>query len=303
MRPIIRLPKGLQLKLHQAANSAMKQQPGREIDFSSPPGEPALVPPESVSWRIFKNPIALFIGGVSAVILELADPAVRSGVWTHSSFRVDPMGRLSRTGLAAMVTIYGARSVAEPMIAGIVRMHAKVTGQTPAGVPFCANDAHLLKWVHATASFSFAQAYHRYVEPLSRSDMSALYLEGVPISQLYGAVDVPSTDTGMQELFDSALDSLEPSEIIFEFLNIMRDAPAFPAQLRWLQRMMIEAAIELIPTSIRARLGLSTLFGLRRPGKLLVTMAGALANRIVLTESPASQSCLRLGLPATFLYG
>ena len=65
-----------------------------------------------------------------------------------------------------MVTVYGARSVALPMIAGVVRMHAKIAGETPAGVPYSAGDARLLAWVQATATFGFAQAYHRYVDPL-----------------------------------------------------------------------------------------------------------------------------------------
>ena len=218
MFPIIRLPKSLQLQLYAAASSALVAQKGKEINFAQPLGEAALLSPDSISWRIFKNPVALFVGGISAVILELADPAVRSGVWNHSTFRTDPMGRLRRTGLAAMVTIYGARSVAEPMIAAVVRMHAKVIGETPAGVPFCANDSSLLKWVHATASFSFAQAYGRYVAPLSRAEMSAWYLEGVPVSRLYGALDAPSTELELQELFDAARERLEPSAIIFEFL-------------------------------------------------------------------------------------
>ena len=84
--------------------------------FAQPAGELALVPPNAVSWRIFKNPVALAVGGVAAVILELAEPSVRTGVWEHSDFRRDPMRRLERTGMAAMVTVYGARSVAEPMM-------------------------------------------------------------------------------------------------------------------------------------------------------------------------------------------
>jgi len=303
MLPIIRLPQSLQLKLYAAASFALMAHKGQEINFARPLGEAALLSPDSVSWRIFKNPIALFIGGISAVILELADPAVRSGVWNHTSFRTDPMGRLRRTGLAAMVTIYGARSVAEPMIASVVRMHAKVIGQTPAGVPFCANDSALLKWVHATASFSFAQAYSRYVAPLSSAEMSAWYLEGVPVSRLYGALDAPSTELALRELFDSARERLEPSAIIFEFLQIMRDAPAFPVQIRWMQRMMIGAAVEIIPPWIRERLGLTASYGLRPWNGWMVKLAGALADRIVVAQSPASQSCLRLGLPPTFLYG
>ena len=41
--------------------------------------------------------------------MELAEPRVRSGVWEHTTFRVNPILRLRRTGLAAMVTIYGPR--------------------------------------------------------------------------------------------------------------------------------------------------------------------------------------------------
>src|SRR6476620_12245333 len=101
-----------------------------KVRFVEPVGEHALAPPDSVSWRIFKNPVALFIGGVAAVILELAEPAVRTGVWEHTDFRRDPMRRLERTGMAAMVTVYGARSVAEKMIAGVVQRHERIEGTT-----------------------------------------------------------------------------------------------------------------------------------------------------------------------------
>src|SRR5271170_207905 len=168
---IIRLPPRVQRRLDAAAAALLNPQTGRTVDFTRPPGEEALLGPDSVSWRIFKNPIALLIGGVAAVILELAEPAVRTGVWEHSSFRKDPMERLQRTGLAAMVTVYGARSIAEPMIAGVVRMHARVAGETPAGVAYSAGDADLLTWVQATATFGFAEAYSRYVDPLRPAEL------------------------------------------------------------------------------------------------------------------------------------
>ena len=59
------------------------------IDFAKPIGEAALVSPDSVSWRVFKNPLSLFIGGVTAVIMELAELRVRTGVWEHTTFRQD----------------------------------------------------------------------------------------------------------------------------------------------------------------------------------------------------------------------
>jgi hypothetical protein len=63
--------------------------------------------------------------------MELAEPRVRTGVWEHTTFRIDPVRRLRRTGLAATVTIYGARSTAEAMIARIRRMHDRITRSAP----------------------------------------------------------------------------------------------------------------------------------------------------------------------------
>ena len=300
--PIIRLPWSLQRRLDAATSALLNSQNGRTIDFTRPLGEPALVAPDSVSWRVCKNPVALLIGGVAAVILELAEPAVRTGVWEHSSFRKDPMGRLQRTGLAAMTTVYGARSVAEPMIARIVRMHAKVAGETPAGEAYSANDTQLLTWVQATASFGFAEAYNRYVDPLSPADFDALYREGAPASRLYGALGAPRSGAELQALFDSMRDRLEPSPVVFEFLHIMREAPTVPRPLLWMQGMLVRAAVEMIPDWIRERLGLTAFYGLRPAERWIVKLAGALSNRIVLPESPAAQSCLRLGLPITHLY-
>jgi uncharacterized protein (DUF2236 family) len=299
---IIRLPWSLQRRLDAAAGALLNPPAGSPIDFSRPLGEAALYPPDSLSWRIFKNPIALLIGGIAAVILELAEPGVRTGVWEHSSFRRDPMGRLQRTGLAAMVTVYGARSIAIPMIAGVVRMHAKVTGETPAGVPYSAGDVHLLSWVQATASFGFAEAYNRYVDPLGEMDLDALYGEGTPVSQLYGAHDAPRSDAQRRALFDSMRGRLESSPVIFQFLEIMRETPAFPRPLLWMQRMLVRAAVEIVPDWMRECLGLTEFYGLRPRERWIVKLAGAASDRIVLAESPAVRSCLRLGLPVTHLY-
>jgi uncharacterized protein (DUF2236 family) len=126
-------------------------------DFLQPAGEAALVPPDSVSWRVFKNPVSLFLGGVAAVLMELAEPRVRTGIWEHTTFRIDPIRRLRRTGLAAMVTIYGARSVAEAMIARVRRMHDRVAGSTPAGKVYRANDPELLNWVRVRPHTAFCR--------------------------------------------------------------------------------------------------------------------------------------------------
>ena len=302
MPATIRLPFGLQRRLEAASSTFLQATEGPGVDFSSPRGEAALVPPDSVSWRIFKNPVSLFVGGVAAVILELADPDVRTGVWERSTFRSAPLGRLRRTGLAAMVTVYGARSVALPMIARIGRMHARVTGTTADGRPYAANDPALLTWVHVTATFGFVEAYSRYVTPLDRSDTDSVYREGAPTLALYGAACAPESQVAASALFDSHRGRLEPSPIVFRFLQMMVDTPALPPSLAWMQPLLVRAAVEILPQWARERLGLDTRHALRRHERWIVQSAAALADRIVLREGPASQACLRLSLPATYLY-
>jgi uncharacterized protein (DUF2236 family) len=298
----IPLPPLIERRVDAAARALLQPEDGPAVDFTQPRGEAALVAPDSVSWRVFKNPVSLFIGGVAAVILELAEPSVRTGVWEHSSFRTDPVRRLRRTGLAAMVTVYGARSTAEAMIAGIVRLHDRIAGETPSGRPYRANDVDLLTWVQATASFGFAEAYSRYVRPLGREARDRLYREGGPAARLYGALDAPTSETALHALFHAMRKRLEPSPIVFEFLDIMGDAPAFPGLLRPIQRMLVRAAVEMTSEWVRDRLGLTAAYGLRPWEKPLVREIGALSDKIIVRSSPAVQSCLRLGLPADYLY-
>jgi uncharacterized protein (DUF2236 family) len=299
---IIRLPRNMQETLEAGTRALLNPNNGPKIDFTRPLGEAALLPPDSLSWRIFKNPIALLIGGVAAVILELAEPAVRTGIWEHSSFRQDPMRRLQRTGLAAMVTVYGARSIAEPMIARVVQRHSKVVGKAPCGASYCANDVRLLSWVQATAAFGFAEAYSRYVRPLNREEFDVLYTEGASASKLYGALEAPVSNAELESLFGSMQGRLKPSPAILEFLHIMRTTPGFPNPLGWMQGMLVRAAVEIIPDWIRECLGLTRLYGLGPAERWIVEMAGSLADRIILSASPAAQSCVRLGLPAMHLY-
>ena len=289
-------------RLDKASRELLLPDGGRAIDFSRPAGERALGAPDSVAWRIFKNPVTTYIGGVTAVILELAEPRVRTGVWEHSGFRKDPLRRLRRTGLAAMVTVYGPRSTAEAMIAGVRRMHDRVRGETPGGETYSANDPELLNWVQATAAFGFVQAYHVYAAPLTLAERDRYYRDGGMTASLYGATHSPRSEAELEALFLAMRPRLEASPIIFEFLDIMRTAPILPRLLRPVQPLLVRAAVSLAPTWVRVLLGLGDDNGLRPWEGMLVRQGGALADRIMLESSPAVQACLRLGLPANYLY-
>ena len=303
LRGPIALPGRLGRRIDAMA-AAMMQAPGMEIDFTRPAGEPALAAPDSVSWRVFKNPIALYVGGAAAVLLELAEPRVRDGVWQHSTFRQDALTRLQRTGMAAMVTVYGPVSVAEKMIAGVVRAHERVIGTTAEGYPYQANDPELLLWVQATATFGFIGAYSRFVRELSPEEMDRGVAEAAPGARLYGVEEPPQSWAELQAVFAQFDERLVPSPVIFEFLEIMRGVEALPDVARPLQKRLLKAAADLLPEHLRQRIGLDTgEWRLHAWERALVTGVGRAADRLVLRQAPPAQACLRMGLPEDWLYG
>lgn len=270
------------------------------IDFSAPASAPALFAADSLTWRVMKNPVALLAGGIAAVILELAEPRVRTGIWEHTSFRGDPVSRIRRTGYATMATIYAPAEGARALIGRVNAMHARVSGITPAGVAYRADDPELLNWVQATAAFSFSEAYHRFVRPLSHAERDLFYAEGAGPTALYGATGAPRSAAEMEALFAAMRGKLERSNIVFEFLSITRRAQFLPS--RTLQRLVMRAAVDIVPAWVRDILRLGAVHGLRFGETGLLRALGAAGERVVLREAPPAQACVRMGLSARALY-
>ncbi|SBV33525.1 conserved protein of unknown function [uncultured Sphingopyxis sp.] len=275
---------------------------GTAIDFAAPPGEPALLPPDSVQWRVYKNPIALGIGGIAAVLLEFAEPRIRSGVWDHSTYKADPIGRSRRTGLVAMLACYGPASAAKEVIGKVNRMHGKVKGETPAGDKYRAMDPVLLDWVAATASYGFLMAYDRFVRPVSDADKDRFMADGDAIGREFGARRAPPTVAAFMGMMAELEPRFEPHPIIFEFLDIIQSGRAAPGVPRFLHRAIARASVSLLPDHIRRKLELGPRYDLTRLDRTALRIAGRLADRHVDRAAPHCQASVRLGLPHDFLF-
>ncbi len=68
-----------------------------QIDFENPKGDPGLFGPDSVSWQVHGDFTSMLIGGIGALLLQALHPLALAGVWDHSNFRDDLLGRLRRT--------------------------------------------------------------------------------------------------------------------------------------------------------------------------------------------------------------
>ncbi len=275
---------------------------GWKIDFASPAGAPAFTDPGSVHWRVFKNPVALGVGGVAAVLLEFADARIRSGVWDHSTYKADPIGRSKRTAMAAMVGVYGPKEAARRVIQGVTHMHAKVIGDTPGGEAYRAMDPELLDWVAATAAYGFLTAYDRFVAPVRMVDKLRFYAEAAPVARLYGVRHSPTSDADFMAMMEHLAPRFEPHPIVAEFLSIIESGRAAPRAPKALHRALARASVSILPPLTRAKLRLGPAYDLDPVSKAMVKVAGALAERIPIPDSPPVQACARLGLPKDFLY-
>ena len=280
----------------------MKSYLGWQVDFANPPGAAAYTGPDSVSWRVFKNPIALAIGGVAAVLLEFADARIRSGVWDHSTYKVDPVGRSQRTGMAAMIGVYAPRDVARRVIQGVTNMHARVEGKTPSGESYTALDVELLDWVSATAGWGFLNAYDQFVAPLSDADKQRFFTEALPVAALYGVKHAPRNDADFLAMLDALVPRFEPHPIVREFLEIFASGPGALGMPTFLRRAMACASVSLLPPIVRDKLELGSEYDLSPFARSALKTLGALAERVPVLPAPPAQACLRLGLPADFLY-
>lgn len=275
---------------------------GWKVDFRNPQGEPSGLDPDSMHWKVYKNPVAMAVGGVCAVLLEFADARIRSGVWDHSIYKQDPIGRSKRTGTAAMVGVYGPKKAAERVIQGVTNMHSRVNGNTPKGEAYRALDPELLDWVSATAAYGFLTAYDTFVERVPEADKTLYYAEAAPGAKLYGVQNSPMSTADFFKMMDKLVDRFESHPINEEFLDIIMSGAAAPDTPKYLSRAMARASVSLLPPVVRKALGLGPKYNLSFIDRMTVKALGAYLNRKPIPGSPPYDASLRVGLPANFLF-
>ncbi|MCG4454357.1 oxygenase MpaB family protein [Pseudomonas sp. MMS21-TM103] len=219
-----------------------------QIDFEHPKGDPGLFGPDSVSWQVHGDFTSMLIGGINALLLQALHPLALAGVWDHSNFRNDLLGRLRRTGQFISGTTFGARADADWLIDKVKRIHLQVTGTAPDGRPYAASDPALLTWVHVAEVHSFLQAHLRYRNPrLSEADQDRYYTEIALIAERLGARQVPRSRNEVTAYLAAIRPQLRCEQRSREILRILLDAPAPSALAVPLGKLLTQAGIDLLP--------------------------------------------------------
>ena len=221
--------------------------------------EDGLFGPGSVAWRVHGDLTSMMVGGVAALLLQMLYPPVLAGVWDHSNFRNDMLGRLRRTARFIALTTYGGRDEAERAIARVREIHRHVHGTLPDGTTYSAEDAGLLEWVHATESACFLEAWKRYGEPdMSLADQDRYFAEVAVVAQKLGAADVPTTRAGLYDYIDGMRPVLGADERTREMVGLLLNPPARSLATLPVQRLTFRAAVDLLPAWARQMHGLSS---------------------------------------------
>jgi len=268
-----------------------------QIDFENPKGDPGLFGPDSVCWRIHGDFTSMLIGGVSALLLQALHPLALAGVWDHSNFRDDLLGRLRRTGQFVSGTTFASRADADRLIDKVKRIHLQVVGTAPDGRPYAASDPDLLTWVHVAEVHSFMQAHLRYLNPqLSTADQDRYYAEIALVAERLGARDVPRSRVQIDAYLGAMQGQLLCDDRSREILRILLAAPAPSALAAPVGKLFLLAGIDLLPDWAQALLDQQM-----TPVRSRLTRTGvhsiAPVIRWAVRSGSLHRSRIRMGLP------
>jgi uncharacterized protein (DUF2236 family) len=200
---------------------------------------------------------AMFAGGLRALLLQSLHPQAMIAVAQHSDYRSDPWGRLQRTSTFLAVTTFGSADDAQRAVDQVRRVHQYITGTGPGGVPYRADDPHLLRWVHLAEADSFLRCHQRYgTRPLDAAGCDGYVADAARIAEALGVPDPPRT---RQEL-DAALLAYRPElRAIPEAVEAARFLvwnPPLPLLARGPYALLAATAIAELPAWARRELRL-----------------------------------------------
>jgi len=243
----------------------------------APPGEDdardqGLFGPGSASWVVHRDFPSMLIGGVSALLMQMLHPRALAGVWDHSGFRRDMVGRLRRTARFVGVATYGSTAQVEAAVARVRRVHQFVHGRLPDGTPYSANEPALLTWVHVAEVDAFLRAHLRYRDPWFAGAEQDRYLrEQARLARMLGAEEVPESRAELAAYFRAVRAELRADERTREVSRLMLAQPSPSLATAPANAVMLRAGVDLLPEWARRMHGLRLPF----PGAPAVR-AGAL---------------------------
>lgn len=271
------------------------------IDYDHPQGDPGWFGPDSATWRVHAELPGMLAGGLCGLMLQTLHPLALAGVYDHSNFRDDLVGRLRRTTSFVTCTSYGPVGEVEALVAKVKRIHTQVRGFTEDGQPYSADDPALLTWVHVTEAYGFLQGCRRYCRDVPEAVADRYYDEHRRVAEALGATNVPASEAAVTAYFDQQRPVLRfdaRSREVLEVLSSIR----LPVPMAGISReLFLGAGAALLPewaTEMLERTPLQRTQA-RASARLLQGMSPLF--RRALPDGVAPRACARVGVPTSTL--
>jgi len=282
--------------------SAFPRGGGGHVDYDHPVGDPGLFGPDSATWRVHADFPGMLAGGLAALMLQTLHPLALAGVWDHSNFRDDLVGRLRRTTSFVSGTTYAPREQAQKLIDRVKAIHLQVHGVTEDGRPYAADDPALLTWVHVTEAYSFLQGYRRYSHaslPVGSADR--YYDEARRVAEALGARDVPASEAQVTAYFRHVQPQLRFDHRSREVLDVLSRV-RLPVPAAGLSRdVFLQAGAALLPAWATALLGRTPLQQAQARLASRALWSVAPIFRAALHDGIAARACARVGVASDTL--
>ena len=234
--------------------------------------------PQSVTWRIHGEPVAM-VGGLRALLLQALHPEAMRLLYTASNFQEDPWTRLQRTVGYVGTVSFAPTDEVDAAAAHVRAVHESV------GV----TNAEQLAWVHLCLVDSFLSATRASGLRLSKADMDRYVEEQAIAARLVAVPDelIPHSRDDVRAMIDGFRPELRGTAEAREAARIVVAPPLpvplqyrLPARAGW--TTVSSLAVGLLPAWARRMYRLPP-----TPGAALVTSAGMRTLRGAVRALPA----------------
>ena len=164
--------------------------------------------PGSAVWAVHGS-MTTIVAGIRALLMQALHPGALAGVYDHSRFREDPLGRLAGTIRWIFTVSYGSTAAAREASDWVLRLHESVRGEYVDGHgvarSYSANDPELLRWVHIAFTDAFLSAHKIWGRSIPGGP-DAYVREWAQAGRLMGVDSPPLSEAEMRQQLDSWYD-------------------------------------------------------------------------------------------------
>lgn len=266
------------------------------IDYDHPVGDPGWFGPDSATWQVHAELPGMLAGGLCALMLQTLHPLALAGVYDHSNFRGDLVGRLRRTTAFVAGTSYAPSGEVEALVSKVKRIHVQVRGHTPDGQAYAADDPALLTWVHVTEAYGFLQGYRRYCGDASPAFADQYYNEYRRVAEALGATGVPASEAAVTAYFAAQQPQLRFDARSREVLDVLSGI-RLPVPMAGVSRdLFLGAGAALLPDWAEVMLERTPLQRMQAAASARILAGMAPLFRRALTDGTAPRAYARMGV-------